>query len=90
MYLYNKNILKYVEIVGSEPKSMILNTEGRSNIYLFLFFENIEKFREKIMNMNFFVQNNKDLCGFLPESTMRAKLKPNVVNTISQFYTDES
>ena len=32
MYLYNKNILKYVEIVGSEPKSMILNTEGRSNI----------------------------------------------------------
>ena len=42
------------------------------------------------MNMNFFVQNNKDLGGFLPESTMRAKLKPNVVNTISQFYTDES
>ena len=34
MYLYNKNILKYVEIVGSEPKSMILNTEGRSNIYI--------------------------------------------------------
>ena len=33
MYLYNKNILKYVEIVGSEPKSMILNTEGRSNNY---------------------------------------------------------
>ena len=33
MYLYNKNILKYVEIVGSEPKSMILNTEGRSNTY---------------------------------------------------------
>ena len=31
MYLYNKNILKYVEIVGSEPKSMILNTEGRSS-----------------------------------------------------------
>ena len=33
MYLCNKNILKYVEIVGSEPKSMILNTEGRSNQY---------------------------------------------------------
>ena len=31
MYLYNKNVLEYVEIVGSEPKSMILNTEGRSN-----------------------------------------------------------
>ena len=34
MYLYNKNILKYVEIVGSKPKSMILNTEGRSTKYL--------------------------------------------------------
>ena len=33
MYLYNKNILKYVEIVGSEPKSMILNTEGRSSMH---------------------------------------------------------
>ena len=33
MYLYNKNVLEYyVEIVGSEPKSMIHNNEGRSNI----------------------------------------------------------
>ena len=24
MYLYNKNILEYVEIVGTEPKSMIM------------------------------------------------------------------
>ena len=32
MYLYNKNTLEYVEIVGSEPKSMILNIGGRSNI----------------------------------------------------------
>ena len=30
MYLYKKNTLEYVEIVGSEPKSMILNIEGRS------------------------------------------------------------
>ena len=30
MYLYNKNTLENVEIVGSEPKSMILNIEGRS------------------------------------------------------------
>ena len=31
MYLYNKNILVYVEIVGSEPKYMNLNIEGRSS-----------------------------------------------------------
>ena len=34
MYLYNKNILEYVEIVGSEPKSLILNIEGRSNKFI--------------------------------------------------------
>ena len=34
MYLYNKNTLEYIEIVGSEPKSMILNIEGRSSIYI--------------------------------------------------------
>ena len=33
MYLYNKNILEYAEIVGSEPKSMILNIEGHANLY---------------------------------------------------------
>ena len=33
MNLYNKNILKYVEIVGSKPKSLILNIEGRSRVY---------------------------------------------------------
>ena len=32
MYLYYKNTLKYVEIVGREPKSMILNIEACSNI----------------------------------------------------------
>ena len=30
MYLYNKNILEYAQIAQSEPKSMILNIEGRS------------------------------------------------------------
>ena len=34
MYLYKKNILKYVEIVGSEPKSMIHDNEGHSSLYL--------------------------------------------------------
>ena len=28
--LQNKNILKYAQIAGNEPKSMILNIEGRS------------------------------------------------------------
>ena len=34
MYLYNKNILdlEYSQIAGSEPKSMILNIEGRSKL----------------------------------------------------------
>ena len=32
MYLYNKNILEYAQIAQSEPKSMILNIEGRSTI----------------------------------------------------------
>ena len=33
MHLYNnKNILEYAQIAQSEPKSMILNIEGRSNI----------------------------------------------------------
>ena len=31
MNLYYKNILKYAKIARSEPKSMILNIEGRSN-----------------------------------------------------------
>ena len=31
MYLYNKNVLEYAEIVLSGPKSMIRNIEGRSN-----------------------------------------------------------
>ena len=35
IYLYNKNTLEYVEIVGSEPKSMILDIEGRSTIECF-------------------------------------------------------
>ena len=30
MYLYNENILEYVEIVGTEPKSMIHDNEGHS------------------------------------------------------------
>ena len=32
MYLNNKNSLEYAQIAQSEPKYMILNTEGRSNI----------------------------------------------------------
>ena len=32
MYLYNKNILEYAQIARSEPKYMIRNIEGRSNI----------------------------------------------------------
>ena len=31
-YLCNENILEYAQIAGSEPKSMILNIEGRSNV----------------------------------------------------------
>ena len=32
MYLYDKNTLENAQIAWSEPKSMILNIEGRSNI----------------------------------------------------------
>ena len=32
MYLYNKNILEFVKIIGTGPKSMILNIEVRSSI----------------------------------------------------------
>ena len=32
MYLYNKNILEYVEIAGREPKSMIHDNESHSII----------------------------------------------------------
>ena len=32
--LFNKNILEYVQIAGSEPKTIILDIESRSNIYL--------------------------------------------------------
>ena len=33
MFLLNKNILEYVEIVGTEPKSMIHDNEGHSIVY---------------------------------------------------------
>ena len=33
MYLYNKNILEYVELVRTEPKSMIHDNEGHSTSY---------------------------------------------------------
>ena len=33
MYLYNQKALEYAQIARSEPKSMILNIEGRSTIY---------------------------------------------------------
>ena len=36
MYLYNKNILDYAQIAQSEPKSMILNIEGRSKNHMIL------------------------------------------------------
>ena len=29
MYLFNKNILEHVEIVGTEPKSIIHDNEGQ-------------------------------------------------------------
>ena len=32
MYLYNKNVLKYVQIARSGPKFMICDIEGLSNI----------------------------------------------------------
>ena len=32
MYFYNKNVLKYAQIIQSGLKSMIRNIEGRSNI----------------------------------------------------------
>ena len=34
IYLYNKNTLEYVEIVGSEPKSMIHDNEGHSILFM--------------------------------------------------------
>ena len=40
MYLHNKNTLEYIEIVGSEPKSVIINIEGRS-IKIYIISENI-------------------------------------------------
>ena len=43
MYLYNKNTLEYVEIVGSEPKSMILYIEGRSTFYILLVLKNCQE-----------------------------------------------
>ena len=36
MYLYNKNILKYGQIARNGTESMILDTEGRSNIYTYV------------------------------------------------------
>ena len=33
MYLYDKNILEFAQIAQTEPKSMIQNIEGRSNLY---------------------------------------------------------
>ena len=33
MYLYTKNFLKYIEIVGNGFKSMNLDIEGHSNLY---------------------------------------------------------
>ena len=37
MYLYNKNTLKYVEIVGTEPKYMIHANKGHSNNLCLIF-----------------------------------------------------
>ena len=34
-FIIGKNILEYAQIAQSEPKSMILNIEGRSRIYPF-------------------------------------------------------
>ena len=34
MYLHNKNILEYVEIVGTEPKSMIHDNECHSTSHV--------------------------------------------------------
>ena len=34
MYLYNKTILEYAQIVVSHVKSWILDIEGHSNMYL--------------------------------------------------------
>ena len=33
MYLYNKNVLEYVQIARNEPKSMIHYIEGLSKIH---------------------------------------------------------
>ena len=52
MYLYNKNILKYGQIARNGTESMILDTEGRSNIYLASNLEAITFIIDKI-NMNF-------------------------------------
>ena len=36
LYLHNKNILEYAEIVRSAPKSMILNIRGCSSKYILI------------------------------------------------------
>ena len=33
MYLYNKNVLEYAQIVRKGPKSMIRDIEGLSSVY---------------------------------------------------------
>ena len=35
MYLYNKNVLEYGELVVTDANSRILNIEGQSSIYAF-------------------------------------------------------
>ena len=55
MFLDNKNILEYAQITQSEPKSIILYIEGRSNIYYsklastYTYFEVVQYFISDIL-----------------------------------------
>ena len=55
MFLDNKNILEYAQITQSEPKSIILYIEGRSNIYYsklastYTYFEVVQYFLSDIL-----------------------------------------
>ena len=55
MYLYNKNILKYVEDVVTDGNSRILNFEGHSNKYepLLMLFRIIMLFSVEVLGLLF-------------------------------------
>ena len=65
--LQNKNILKYAQISGSEPKSMILNIEGHSSKYMF----NVTYIRRTVVASVGSTCLSKTSCTFTPEASVR-------------------